>query len=298
MVDAGERRPDEAKPPEKGDRVKSAPIIALPWWLHKTDSLRAQQAVARYGKAARHPLCLAALDLLRLDEEFLKCTEKIELSEELVKRTKQMKENAQALIKQFHKERNEKKANQVSALLRKIDQHLLKAQTRYQLLVKLRSKWQEIRPVPLGLFKREYERVIRTGDVKACRALQRLRKRWLANEADLKAGDLRKLEMLNLLRDQVIKAKWTTGEATFGFGYWDRPLSDEEWQGRLTARKIHSHIAAARGFVSRETRMPKRSGGLPGNLGFAWLKINAVANASHTRESKNPSDHSDAHGLN
>ena len=132
--------------------MKSAPIIALPWWLHKTDSLRAQQAVARYGKAAaRHPLCLAALDLLRLDEELFKWTEEIELSEELVKRTKQMKENAQALIKQFHKEQNEKKANQVSALLRKIDQHLLKAQTRYQLLVKLRSKWQEIRPVPLGL---------------------------------------------------------------------------------------------------------------------------------------------------
>ena len=83
----------------------------------KAHSLRTQQAIARYGKAARHPLCLAALDLLRLDEELFKWTEEIELSEELVKRTKQMKENAQALIKQFHKERNEKEANQVSALL-------------------------------------------------------------------------------------------------------------------------------------------------------------------------------------
>src|SRR6266478_229314 len=130
MVNAGERGSDEGKPPEKGNRVKSAPIIALSLWSLKADSLRAQQAVAQYGKAARHPLCLAALDLLRLDEELFKYTEEIELSEELVKRAKQMKENAQALIKQFHKERNQKEANQVSALLRKIDEHLLKARTR------------------------------------------------------------------------------------------------------------------------------------------------------------------------
>ena len=115
-----------------------------------------------------------------------------------------------------------------------------------------------MRPVPLALFKCEYKRVIRTGDAKACRALQRLRKRWIANEASLKAGDLRKLEMLNMLRDQVIKAKWTTGEATSGSGYWealrggDRPLSDEAWQGRLTAREIHSRLADAGVLVDQE----------------------------------------------
>jgi hypothetical protein len=140
-------------------------------------TLRTQQAVARYGKAARHPLCLAALDLLRLDEELFKWMEEIELFEELVKRT----------------ERNEKEANQVSALSRKIRNHSLKARRRYQAAIRVRSIWQEMRPVPLALFGCEYERVIRTGDAKACRALQRLRKRWLANEADLKAGDQRML---------------------------------------------------------------------------------------------------------
>ena len=80
--------------------------------------------------------------------------------------------------------------------------------------VKLRSFYQEVRQWAVALFKREYERVIRTGDAKACRALQRLRKRWIANEADLKAGDLRKLEMLNMLRDKVIKAEWAKGGAT------------------------------------------------------------------------------------
>ena len=121
----------------------------------KATSLRTQEAIARYGKAARHPLCLAALDLLRRDEELFKCTEEIELSEEPVKRAKQ-----------------------ISALSRKIDNHLLKAQTRYQVAVKLRSFYQEGRQWAVERFKCEYERVIRTGDAKACRALQRLRKRW------------------------------------------------------------------------------------------------------------------------
>jgi hypothetical protein len=132
---------------------------------------------------------MAALDLLRLDEELFKRTEEMELSEELVKRTKQMKENAQVLIKQFHKERNEKEANETSADLREIDKHLLKAQACYQSAVKLRSIWQEIRQVPRARFKCEYLRALRTGDAKARRALQRLRKRWIANEARLKAGD-------------------------------------------------------------------------------------------------------------
>jgi hypothetical protein len=117
-------------------------------------SLRNEQAVARYGKAARHPLCLAALDLLRLDEELFKCTEEIELSEGRVKRLKQIKENAQALIKQFRKERNEKDAKQVSALLRKVDRLLTTAHKRYQFWVQVRSKWQEMRPVPLALLSR------------------------------------------------------------------------------------------------------------------------------------------------
>jgi hypothetical protein len=62
MANAGERRPDQAQSQEKGNGVKSA----------NASSLRTEQAVARYGKAARHPLCLAALDLLRLDEELFK----------------------------------------------------------------------------------------------------------------------------------------------------------------------------------------------------------------------------------
>jgi uncharacterized protein YeaO (DUF488 family) len=243
MVDAGERHSDQAQSQEKSHFVK----------FTKTTSLRTQQAVARYGKAAGHPLCLAALDLWRLNAEVSKWTKEIVLFEELVKRTKQMKENAQALIKQFHKERNEKEANQVSALLRKIDNHLRKAQTRYQAAVKLRSLDQELRRVAVARFERERDAALCAGKKGALRALQRLRKRWsAANEASLKDGNLRQLEMLNMLRVRVKEAKWAKGEAVAG--YWealrggDRPLSDEEWQGRLTAREIHSHIAATRGL--------------------------------------------------
>ena len=54
-----------------------------------------------------------------------------------------------------------------------------------------------------------------------------------------------------MLRDKKIKAECAKGGALAGyteapFG-GDRPLSDDEWQGRLTAREIHSHLAAAYG---------------------------------------------------
>jgi hypothetical protein len=71
------------------------------------------------------------------------------------------------------------------------------------------------------------------------------------DDAGLKEGKARQLETLNMLRAKVIKAAWAKGEASAG--YWealrggDRPLSDEIWQERLTARAIHSQIVAARG---------------------------------------------------
>jgi hypothetical protein len=251
MVNAGERGSDEAKPPEKGDCVKSAPITALPLWPLKADSLRTQQAIARFGKTARHPLCLAALDLCRLDEELSKCTKDVVATEELVNSAKQMEEKAQAEIAQFRKERKEKEANEAYALLRKIDKHLLDAQKCYEAAVKLRSMWRKLRRWPAAVFEREYHAALCSGDSKACRALQRLRKRWIANEASLKDGNARKLETLNMLRDKVTKAAWAkdggiAGHLEAARGAF-RALSDEDWQGRLTAREIHSHIAATRG---------------------------------------------------
>jgi hypothetical protein len=187
--------------------------------LRKPNSLRTQQAIARFGKSARHPLCQAALDLWKLDEELFDAKQR---------------KGVQALIKQFRKEPKAKEATQA-----------------YEAIVKVRSIYQELRRMRVARFERECDAVIRTGDVKARRALQRVRKRWIAKEARLKDGDYRTLETLSMLRDKVIKAAWAKDGAAAGYleaaRGGDRALSDEAWEGRLTARDIHSRLMAAEG---------------------------------------------------
>jgi hypothetical protein len=222
MVDAGERRPDQAQSQEKGKSVKGA------------TTLRTQQAVARYGKAAQRPLCLAALDLWRIDAELSKWSKDLELIEEVLNSAKQMREKADT-----------------PALLRRINKHLLGAQKHYEEVNKLHSFYQDLRREPAARFKRERDAALCAGNKGAFRALARVRKRWSTDEVGLKNGKARQLEMLKMLRDTVKRAKWAKGGARGG--YWealrggDRALDDEEWQERLTNRKIHSHIAAARG---------------------------------------------------
>jgi hypothetical protein len=206
----------------------------------KADSLRSRQAVARFGKSARHPLCLAALDLWRLDEELFDAKQR---------------KGVQALIKQFRKEPKTKEATQA-----------------YEAIVKVRSIYQEVRRVRVARLERECGAVIRTGDVKARRALQRVRKRWIASEARLKDGDYRTLEMLKMLRDKVIKAAWVKDGAAAGYleavRGGDRALSDEAWGGRLTAREIYSHLVASRGFRLAGGKDAKEVRRLAKKLGF------------------------------
>jgi hypothetical protein len=114
----------------------------------------------------------------------------------------------------------------------------------------------ELRPLVVARAAREWEAVVRAGDTtKALRALQRTHKRWSANPnaigVHLKDGDRRKLEILNMLQDEVIKAKWSKNGAVAG--YWEvgasgnRPLSDESWQGLLPAKEIQSRLVDAPG---------------------------------------------------
>jgi hypothetical protein len=256
MVDAKKRGFDETQPQEKGNRVKYA----------KAHSLRTQEAVARFGKSARHPLCLAALELWKHDAELSTCTKHVVRAEEVVNSAKQLKEKAQASIKQFHKEGKEKEANQASAHLRKIDEHLLKAQKCYQAAVKVRSFFQEWRPMAVARLEHKCDAVNRTRDVKARRALQRVRKRWIANEASGGDSDRRTVEMLEMLRDKVIKAAWAKGGAVAGYKEvalgGDRALSDEAWTGRLTAREIQSRLVDAPGdrHAKEVRRLAKKLG--------------------------------------
>ncbi len=226
----------------------------------KFNSLRTQQAIALFGKDARYPLCLAALEVWRLDAELKARTRDVALSEEVLKDAKPQEEQMQALLKQLHKERKEKEANEAAALLRKIDEHLLKAQTCYQATVKLRAFYHEGCGVVAVQFRRECDAVIRSRDVKARRALKRLRRRWLANETLLQDRDYRTLEILKMLRSKVIKAVWEKDgpaagytEAAFG---GDRPLSDEIWARRLTAREIAAEV----GEVKESRRLAKKLG--------------------------------------
>jgi hypothetical protein len=86
--------------------------------------------------------------------------------------------------------------------------------------------------------------------------LKLVKQRWRANlsgkGARLRAGDQRELEILNMLRDKVIKAAGATKEGGVA-GYLeavrggDRPLSDEVWQGRFTVREIHSRLMTVGG---------------------------------------------------
>lgn len=163
----------------------------------------------------------------------------------------------QAVIEQFPEERKEKEASEASAHLHKIDDHLLKTEAAYQAKVDIWTKWfHKLRPLVVARVEREYQAVVRAGETtKTLRALQRTRKRWSANPnaigVHLKDGDRRKLEILNTFQDEVVKATWSNNGAAVGYyeigRAGERALSDEAWQGLLTAREIQSRFVDAPG---------------------------------------------------
>ena len=123
MVDAKERGSDKAPARENGNRVKYA----------KANSLRTQQTIAEFGKSARHPLCLAALELWRLDAELSVRTKAVEEAGKFVSDIKQQRGQALALVNHFLKEQGKGvETQQAHTLLRNIDKHLPKAQKSYQ----------------------------------------------------------------------------------------------------------------------------------------------------------------------
>jgi hypothetical protein len=246
MVDARERGSDEAEPTEKSNRVKYA----------KASSLRTQQATARFGKSARHPICQAALALWHLLEtihEYAK--EAVSLGELLVSE-KGQKEETRALYEQAYKEGKQKETIEAAALLRKIDSLFKKINSAFEASVNLFEIFSEVLlPVALAQFERECDAAARAGDIKSLRALQTVKKRWRANPsgkgARLRDGDLRALGLLQMHRDKVIKAAWATAEARAGYleaaRGGNRPLSDEVWSGRFTVKEMYSHLLATYG---------------------------------------------------
>ena len=187
----------------------------------KANSLRTQQTIASFGKAARHPVCLAALELWRQDAQLSARTKGVEEAGKFVNEIKQQRGQALALVNHFLKEGKGVETQQADTLLRKIDEHLRRAQKCYESEVELRAIYEGWRQWAAVRFNREFDAVTRTKDTEARRALQRLRELWSAsaNGARLNDGDYIALEILKMLRDKAIKAAWAKHGAVAG--YWE-----------------------------------------------------------------------------
>jgi hypothetical protein len=222
----------------------------------KAYSLRTAQAVARYGKAAQHPVCQAGLQLWRVDAELLKLAKGICSLSEVLSSARKQKKQAQALLDCLYEQGKQKEVIEAADLVRKINDLLKKTQTNYETMVKgFKLCLDKIRPRVLAQFGCEYDAVVRAKDTKALRALKRVHKKWSVNpNADgvrLKDGARRELEILKMLQDKAFRATWAktfSGTNGAAAGYWEaatggeRPLSDEFWQGRFTVMEFRSGL--------------------------------------------------------
>ena len=214
----------------------------------KANSFRTEQAIARFGKAARHPLCQAWLSLREWQLESSNYDGDAAASLRLLKDAEQQQKQARALYEQFYKEGKQKEAIQAAALLPKLNKHLEKLKTCYQAQVKLCAYAKAFRGQSDILFVLERLKAERTRDTKALRALQYLKETVTKSMSD---GQKRVFGILKLLRDKAIRATWAKAGAAAG--YWeagsggDRPLSDEFWQGRFTVMEFRSGLEAMYG---------------------------------------------------
>jgi hypothetical protein len=236
-------------------------------------NLRTQLAVIRLGKSAQYPLCLAALDLWKVYADLSGQARDAELSWEVLNSAKRQKEQARALRSAFQKAQQKKELEEASALLCKIDEHLLKAQRCFRALVGLFSlTLEELRPIAVARFERECDAVVRVKNVEAVNALHRVKKRWSIGGNGSAHPISAKIETLKILRRKAIKAAQTKGGAIAGymeaaFG-GDRSLSDEYFSGRLTAREVHSHLMDVGGVRLAGDKDAKEVRRLAGRLGL------------------------------
>jgi hypothetical protein len=242
MVAAGERGFDKT-PQEKGSRLKNA----------KGYTLREQQLIARFGKSVLHPLCQVALRFWQTEAEYSALMKKALEAKKFRDDFKEQRKKAARLASWFSDNKREE-VEQAAAVLKKIDNEFLpKAQKLYEANLEFLSAydWDLVRAVACALFDQECDKY--KGDNQAQKALQRTQKRWdeITNGKPLKPSDARKFGILRALHDKKIKATSAiegpaAGYLEAGTG-GDRSLSDETWQGRLTARELHEHLKSTKG---------------------------------------------------
>jgi hypothetical protein len=213
------------------------------------DTWRTRQAVARYGKALRHPLCQAALSFWQTNAECLDSIKHFRAVEGVIKDAKGSKAKARALVERYRKARNSKEAKQDAANLHAIDNLLREAQSLNETLRKGILSLLELRAATEKRFVCESVAALRRGNFNAFNALERIWKRWISGD---KESDHRALGVLELLRAKAGKAAWHKGGAAAGYTEAalgsDRVLSDVEWP-QLTTRELHSFLVAHKEFL-------------------------------------------------
>jgi len=223
----------------------------------KANTLQTQQFIARYGKAARYPVCQAAIRLWSVRDEIRKYAQEAPSLGGLLNSVKQQREQARELHEQIYKEGKQKETIEAAALVVEMDDLFKKTNSAFEANAKLFGIFSEVLlPVAVAQFESECDAVIRTKDTKAIQAFERVKKRWRDDPsgkgARLRAGDQRELEILNMHRDKVIKAARGTKDG-IGVGYLEavrgghRLLSDDVWQERFTVKEMYSYLLATHG---------------------------------------------------
>jgi hypothetical protein len=168
----------------------------------KANSLRTAKAVARFGKAARHPVCQAGLQLWQLETEISKLTDNAALfAVEVLNSAEQQKKQ---VIKLYRETRNTKVAADASLLLGKIKALLSKGRACYDAMVKYAAFLLQLKRYASLRFEREYK----AADAPARKALREVKKRWKENPDGLSSLEHK---ILKILQDKVVSGAGAKG---------------------------------------------------------------------------------------
>src|SRR5262249_50983024 len=125
--------------------------------MKNAESLRTREYVARFGKAARHPVCQMAICLWGWNAKLSAQGAKVVEARKLLNDLKQSRKRAAALIDHYHKAQKGKETAELAAIMQEIDNELLpKAETNFEAQKKLWISTAKLQIEVEALFKREF----------------------------------------------------------------------------------------------------------------------------------------------
>jgi hypothetical protein len=167
---------------------------------------------------------------------------------QLLDSEKQLKKRARALYEQFYKEGKQKEVIRATEIVRELGELFPEVRKSYRNLLKLCDFLKPFHEQAKFVFALEQKRAEETGDRKALRALEYLKKNV---NKPMSNSQKRGVGILKMLRDKVFTG--TLAKDGGAKAYWvyascgDRPLSDESWQGRFTVMDFRSGLEAMYG---------------------------------------------------